>query len=136
MIQLKFPIREFVGFKRVLGLPGETIEVRDGQVIINNSPLPVHHLAPADFACLPSNIRLGTFIGLELDHFVTYTPGLATNPNYPPVKLTANQYFLIGDNRDDSWDSRYFGPVSGDRIMGRVIAVLAADPCRRAFLLK
>jgi hypothetical protein len=41
MIQLRFPLHEFIGCKRVLGLPGETTEVRAGRVIINNSALPV-----------------------------------------------------------------------------------------------
>ena len=82
MIQLRFPIREFIGFKRVLGLPGETIEVRDGRVMINNSPLPVRPLIATDFFWLPGNSRLGTFVGLEQDHFVTYTPGLPSKPKF------------------------------------------------------
>jgi signal peptidase I len=109
MIRLRFPIREFIGFKRVLGLPGETIEVRDGRVIINGSQLPVRPLRATDFFWVPGKDRLGSFIGLEQDHFVTYTPGLNTNRSCTPVRLNAKQYFLLGDDRDNSWDSRYLG---------------------------
>src|ERR1700730_12902383 len=44
MVQLRFPIREFIGFKRVMGVPGETIEVRESRVIVSGQPIAVKPL--------------------------------------------------------------------------------------------
>jgi len=128
MIQLRFPLREFVGFKRVMGLPGETIEVRESRIIVNGSPILVKPLKPADFFWVPRSTKLGSFVGLEQDHFITYTRGLSKIRNCPAVRLAARQYFLLGDNRDDSWDSREFGPISADRIIGKAILTLPTGP--------
>jgi signal peptidase I len=75
--------------KRVLGLPGETIAVQDGQVFIDDSPV-VEPWAP----------HLG-------------------GPDYPPTVVPAGHVFVLGDNRGHSNDSRAFGPVRIDQIIGR-----------------
>lgn len=81
--------------KRVIGLPGETICVKDGSIYINDR-------------------RLLEEFGLE----ETDDPGIAKKP----VLLGENEYFLLGDNRNNSKDSRsqYVGPVSKDMIKGKV----------------
>ena len=79
--------------KRVVGLPGETIEARDGQIYING------RLLPEPF--LPK--------------------GVSPVAGLPLVKerIPRDQYFLMGDNRGDSRDSRFFGPIPGHLIVGR-----------------
>jgi signal peptidase I len=124
MVQLRFPVREFIGFKRVMGLPGETIEVRESRVIINGQPIPVKPLNRADFSWVPEVRSMGPSVELEGDHYITYTPGKSEYRNHPPIRLATGEYFLLGDNRDDSWDSRAFGPVPENRILGKVIATL------------
>ena len=79
--------------KRVVGLPGETIEARDGRVFIDGRPLPEPYL-PRD---------VSPVAGLPLAKQV----------------IPAGHYFLMGDNRGNSSDSRRFGPISGDLIVGR-----------------
>lgn len=83
--------------KRVIGLPGETVEIADGKVKIYNN----EH----------SN-------GVVLDETAyldqTQTGGTKT------VTLKADEYFLMGDNRASSLDSRIFGPVKRSAIVGRV----------------
>ena len=79
---------------RVVGLPGETIEARDGQVLVNGRPLAEHYLAP------------GT-----------------KTANFGPVSVPAGQYFLLGDNRSNSADSRAFGPVSASAVVAKVTGV-------------
>jgi signal peptidase I len=81
--------------KRVIGVPGDTIEIRDSQIWRN---------------------------GELLDE--PYINGLPTNCNSTcaPITLDADTFFVAGDNRPSSLDSRSFGPVPGENMIGRVIA--------------
>lgn len=79
--------------KRVIGLPGETIEARGGRIYIDGRPLAE--------PWLPKGIS--PVAGLPLVR----------------QRIPANHYFLMGDNRGDSSDSRHFGPIPGDLIVGR-----------------
>lgn len=81
--------------KRVIGLPGETVQIRDGLVFVNGSPLK----APD---------------GLEQVSLA----GMAENP----IVLGEDEYFLLGDNRDSSEDSRFanIGNVKREQIQGKV----------------
>ncbi len=75
--------------KRVIGLPGETIEVRDGTVYINHQPLEE-----------PYMVR-------------------SANGSYGPTIIPKGNVFVMGDNRGASNDSRVFGPVPLERVVGR-----------------
>jgi signal peptidase I len=113
-------------FKRIMGLPGETIELRENRVIIDGRAISVKALNPADFAWVPKAHPLGSTVESEDGHWITFTPGKSEYRNYRPIRLTDGQYFLLGDNRDDSYDSREFGPVSEDVFLGKVIAIIPA----------
>jgi signal peptidase I len=65
---------------------------------------------------------------MEDGHWAAYTPGNSQYRNSAPIQLRPGEYFLIGDNRDNSLDSRAFGPVSRGRIIAKVIAVLPTGP--------
>ena len=87
------PDRDFI--KRVIGLPGETVELREKKVYINGTPLNepyVHFLAPP---------RSGT----EFNEVTSFD----VRERYGPVTVPPNHYFVMGDNRDNSQDSRYWG---------------------------
>jgi signal peptidase I len=79
--------------KRVIGLPGETVTIANGQVLINGQPIDEPYLDGLSTQC-------------SQNCSVTLGPG---------------QYFVLGDNRPNSLDSRSFGPVTADNIIGQVI---------------
>ncbi len=91
VIVLQYPLqpeRDFV--KRIIGLPGETVVIGNGQVLIDGQPLP-----PEDYVEFPS----GT--------------------NMEPTQLSSKEYFVMGDNRAGSSDSRSWGPLEAHHIIGK-----------------
>jgi len=94
--------------KRVIGLPGETISTKNGHVYINGKLLPEPWLPPGPQSytgALPDD-----------EHPQYNMPG--------PVHIPAGEYYVMGDNRTDSEDSRFFGPISKSLIVGRAVAVV------------
>src|SRR5947209_7686943 len=101
------PDRDFI--KRVIALPGETVELREKRVYINGKPLDepyVHFLEPPGGA--------GEF------HEVT---SFDVRERYGPVTVPANQYFVMGDNRDNSQDSRYWGFLPREYVKGKALVI-------------
>ncbi|AFY40999.1 signal peptidase I [Nostoc sp. PCC 7107] len=91
--------------KRVIGLPGETVELRDGKVYINNKPL-------AEENYLSSNQR--TVVDV-------CTSGQQPAFLSAPQTIPPNSYLVLGDNRNSSYDSRCWGVVPRDNIIGRAV---------------
>jgi signal peptidase I len=92
-VGLSAPESDFV--KRVVGLPGDRLEIRDNQVFINGNPLAEPYL------------EAGT-----------------TMRDFGPVDVEADHYFMMGDNRNRSNDSRFTGAVHVDRFVGRAFVIL------------
>jgi signal peptidase I len=98
------PERDFI--KRVIGLPGETLELRSKQMYVNGQPLDepyVHFLEPASAA--------GEVTSFDV------------RERYGPVRVPEGQYFVMGDNRDNSQDSRYWGFLPRHYIKGRALMI-------------
>lgn len=96
------PDRDFI--KRVIGLPGETLEVKDRRVLVNGQPIDepyAHHLFPV-------------MAGDE-------TGGSDVRQRYGPVTVPDGHYFMMGDNRDNSEDSRYWGFLPEQYVKGRAL---------------
>ena len=113
--------------KRVIGVPGDVIEMRNNRLYISGQPLTY---APASAA---ANGRLtdGTQRQLvatemlgERPHPVMATPGILAPRTFGPVTVPAGCCFVMGDNRDCSADSRVFGFVSRELIVGRSARVV------------
>jgi len=97
------PERDFI--KRVIGLPGDRLELRRKAMYINGEPLtePYAHLEepPSDSAGVTGDLR----------------------EFYGPVTVPAGQYFMMGDNRDNSQDSRYWGFLPAHYVKGRALFI-------------
>ncbi len=85
------PSRDFI--KRVVGQPGDVVEVREGQVYINNAPVDEPYVA---------------------------NPG---GTNLTPQVVPGDSLFVLGDNRTNSEDSRYFGSIATDSVKGRAFLI-------------
>jgi signal peptidase I len=99
------PDRDFI--KRIIGLPGETIELRNKKVYINGQPIDepyVHFLSP------PSS---------DYQEVTSFD----VRERYGPVTVPPNQYFVMGDNRDNSQDSRYWGFLPRGYIKGKAALI-------------
>jgi signal peptidase I len=82
--------------KRIVGLPGDSVEITNNQIYVNGAALPEEYL-PLDFLTRPG----------------------AYSSN-GPITVPPGNYYVVGDNRDHSSDSRAWGPVPQDRIVGKV----------------
>ncbi len=112
-------------FKRVVACPGETIALRNNRIWIHGVPLEYEAVDRTLYDPVAMTNRLGVVIenesGHGATHLITYTPGAGTHDTFDPVTVPAGHYYFMGDNRDNSLDSRMYGPVPRDRIVGKVL---------------
>jgi signal peptidase I len=108
--------------KRLIGLPGDTLIMRDKNLFVNGEPAvePYVHQdrSTGDF----NDAVMGwqeEFLSSGVDR-ASYYP---TRDNWGPIVVTEGKLFLLGDNRDESYDSRYWGFLDRNRIEGRVALI-------------
>jgi signal peptidase I len=114
--------------KRVVGLPGDTVEMRDERLLINGSAI---EYGPEDVAAdteLPHATRAQEHryftekLGQEA-HPIMLLPQRAAARTFGPISVPAGEYLVLGDSRDNSKDSRYIGFVPRASIVGRAFGV-------------
>jgi signal peptidase I len=120
--------RQRVGRRVGDRLPREVIEIRENQVAVNGQPLALRPLPQNDFSWVPESHHMGNHVYEEDLHWVAFTPGAGEFRNFGPVKLADDEFFLLGDNRDNSLDCRVWGPLKEDAIRGTVILTIATRP--------
>lgn len=125
--------------KRVLGVPGDVLEMRNNRLYINGKAADYQ---PLDAATAGDLVRqLGgeaRLAELANETFEGLNHPLMTKPwspsdfrSFGPVTVPPGKYYMMGDNRDNSNDSRYYGPVNRGQIVGRAsTVVLSLDPGR------
>lgn len=87
--------------KRVIGLPGDEIEYKDDQLFVNGEPVPEPYLSTKKLGTQTGNFTLKEITGKR--------------------KIPEEYLFVIGDNRIQSYDSRHFGFVKAEQIVGKVL---------------
>ncbi len=116
--------------KRTVGLPGDTVELRHNELIINGKKVAYQPIADDLLRDVsPADRTYSVYASEQLPgrtHLVAGIPIVAAKRNFGPIQVPDGCYFMMGDNRDDSYDSRYFGVVKRDRIVGRATAVVAS----------
>jgi signal peptidase I len=129
VVVFKYPVDPSLNFvKRLIGLPGDHILVKDGTILINGKPL---NLSPLDEkhlkmlnATLHEEPRFATAY-LETIGSKTHVVQRLDHAEGPiqEFKIPEGQYFFMGDNRDDSNDSRYWGFVPKENLKGKALGV-------------
>jgi signal peptidase I len=101
LIVFEYPKDETKDFmKRVVAIGGDTVEIRDKQLIVNGNPVTEAYVEYMDKLVMPAN--------------------QSPRDNFGPITVPGNFYFVLGDNRDRSLDSRFFGVVEQSKVKGTV----------------
>jgi signal peptidase I len=123
--------------KRVVGAPGDVLEIRAGRLHINGKPL--KYVPEVDDVALSGDedgvphVLAREQLGAATHHVLWLTT-LAHQRWFGPAQVPADHYFVMGDNRDNSRDSRSFGFIPARAIVGRATTVVASFDPERAYL--
>jgi len=110
IVAFKSPENPRIPFiKRVIGLPGEILEIRDKKVYIDGAELKESYKNFIDSNVYERNS------GIPSDYIV--------RDNFGPITIPPDCYFMMGDNRDNSNDSRYWGVVNGKNVIGKPLFI-------------
>jgi signal peptidase I len=114
--------------KRVIGLPGDTIEMRNERLLINGAAVDYDPENVASDLDLPQATRAQDHRYLaeklsDRSHSIMVFPGRPAARSFGPVTVPAGEYLMLGDSRDNSKDSRYIGFVPRASIVGRAFGV-------------
>ena len=99
------PSKDYI--KRIIGLPGDKVQVVNKKLFLNDKPLETPQAVYTDDIIIPAPHR----------------PTESARDNFGPVKVPPNAYFVMGDNRDHSYDSRFWGFVPMDYLRGRAFII-------------
>ncbi|MCA9291294.1 MAG: signal peptidase I [Phycisphaerales bacterium] len=123
--------------KRVVGVPGDRVSMRNNHLIINGEPVLSRPIdgstvdVPDLSDPMPLDFRLENF-GPDV-HMTMFQPGRVAKRTFREIVVPDGRYFVMGDNRDNSGDSREFGLVPREQILGRAVAVAISLDRRNSY---
>lgn len=124
--------------KRIIGLPGDTIEMRNNTLFLNGERIDYETIDSEYMEDLSEKFNTRCVIAMEnldgYNHEVMSMPSVVARRNFGPLTVPDGCYFVMGDNRDGSKDSRYFGFVDRRLIVGKAKGVIGSFDITGNFL--
>ena len=129
IVLLHYPKNEKIIYvKRIIGLPGDTIKYENKHLFINDNEIPEKFITMARNDDGSRIIKKTSTLPGGFQHNIQITLGKISY-SQPEIVIPAGKYFVMGDNRDNSQDSRYFGLVDSKKIVGQAKYIwLSIDP--------
>ena len=124
IVVFKWPVDPRIDFiKRVIAVPGDTVEIKDYRVYINGEELPLRFLGEEREDGFTKFIFEETLPNGVKHKIALYKDPILTRRDVPATKIPEGHYFVLGDNRDNSEDSRYWGLLPKENIVGKAFVV-------------
>jgi signal peptidase I len=123
--------------KRLIGLPGDRIAMRDKQLLING-----HRVAYEAIGVYPESAQAGSFatalrvremLGAH-PYMIQWLAATANAPDFGPMTIPPDQFLMLGDNRDNSADSRFIGLVPRQLLIGRAERILVSAAIQKNWM--
>lgn len=114
--------------KRIAAVPGDVVEMRDKKLIVNGREEGYQQTATLTEEVNGNALRalrLTENTGAE-SHTIQWLPQIAARDNFGPIQIPQDKFLMLGDNRDNSDDSRYIGLVSRNLLIGRAVRILVS----------
>ncbi|HET7925084.1 MAG TPA: signal peptidase I [Rhodanobacteraceae bacterium] len=124
--------------KRVIGLPGDTIEMRGKRLYVNGVVASYEDLGLADEPLAPRGVKALHLEEVTADnrHEIQWLARRGQRDDYGPLTIPPDRYLMLGDNRDNSEDSRWFGLVPREKLIGRAERILVSADYKDTWALR